>query len=122
MAEGWLHHLAGDRFDAHSAGTHPSRVNPAAIRVMAEKGVDISGHSSKGLDRYVGTDLNAIITVCDNARMACPNFSGQASRIHWSIPDPFHGWTLEENDLDTFRDCRDLIESKVREFIASETG
>src|ERR671937_157293 len=88
MAEGWLRHLAGDRFDACSAGTEATRVRPLAIRAMAEAGIDISRQESKTLDRYLGEPFDAVITVCDPANEACPVFRGAARRLHWRFPDP----------------------------------
>src|SRR5438477_9127839 len=72
MAEGWLRHLAGDRFEAHSAGTEATHVRPQAIQVMAEAGVDISEHQSRTFEAYLGQPWNAVITVCDQAREVCP--------------------------------------------------
>jgi arsenate reductase len=88
MAEGLLRHLAGDRFEAMSAGTEATHVRPLAIRAMAEIGVDISGQESKTLDRYLKEPFDYVITVCDDAHEACPFFPGGQSRLHWSFEDP----------------------------------
>ncbi|MBI4507958.1 MAG: arsenate reductase ArsC, partial [Chloroflexi bacterium] len=88
MAEGWLRHLAGERYEAHSAGTVATAVRPLAIRAMAEVGVDIAEHESKTVDRYVDQPWDAVITVCDEANAACPVFPGGRQRLHWSLPDP----------------------------------
>src|SRR6476659_6506191 len=82
MAEGWLRHLAGNRFDAYSAGTEATVVRPLAITVMAEVGVDISGQRSKTLDAYVNQPWDFVITVCDDANEACPYFPGGKKRLH----------------------------------------
>src|SRR5579883_657399 len=88
MAEGWLRHLAGDRFEAHSAGTEATQVHPLAIRVMAEVGIDISGQHSKTIEEYLGQPFDWVITVCDQAAEACPLFPGGGERLHWSLLDP----------------------------------
>src|SRR5579872_3565200 len=76
MAEGWLRHLAGDRFEVASAGTHPSSVNPLAIEAMRERGIDISSHRSKSVQEFVSQPFDYVITVCDAAAEACPIFPG----------------------------------------------
>jgi arsenate reductase len=86
MAEGWLRHLAADRFESFSAGSRPAGfVHPLAVRAMAEAGVDISGHSSKSLDGFAGREFDLLVTVCDGAREACPVFSGAIQRVHWDL-------------------------------------
>src|SRR5271156_3937032 len=80
MAEGWLRHLAGDKFFAQSAGIAPTRVNPYAIEVMKEAGVDISGQHSKDVATLLGVHFNYLITVCGNARESCPVFPGSSLR------------------------------------------
>src|SRR5688572_2531113 len=84
MAEGLLRHLAGDRFDAYSAGTVATRVRPLAVTAMVELGIDISNQESKTLERYLGEPFDAVITVCDDANEACPTFYGAEQRLHWS--------------------------------------
>lgn len=121
MAEGFLRHLAGDRFAAHSAGTAPTQVNPLAIEVMREKGIDLSAQHSKDVAGYLGRHFPYIITVCDNAREHCPIFPGPALRLHWSLPDPAAAQGTREEQLAVFRQVRDHIERQVREFIAHAT-
>jgi arsenate reductase len=84
MAEGLLRHLAGDRFEVMSAGTEATSVRPEATRAMAELGVDISGQSSKALERYLGETFDYVVTVCDDANETCPVFPGAKNRLHWS--------------------------------------
>ncbi|MDZ7402268.1 MAG: arsenate reductase ArsC [candidate division KSB1 bacterium] len=117
MAEGYLRHLAGDRFEVTSAGLEPSVVNPKAIQVMQEDGVDISSHTSKDVVQFIGQKFDYIITVCDNAREHCPYFPGQAERIHWSFEDPAQAVGSEEEVLDVFRQVRDKIKSTLKQFI-----
>jgi arsenate reductase len=114
MAEGYLRHVAGDRFEVHSAGTEATAVRPEAIAVMAEIGVDISGQTSKTLDRYVDQPWDYVITVCDDANEACPVFPGAQQRSHWSFPDPSKASGSDEERLAVFRDVRDRIVRRVR--------
>ena len=85
MAEGLLRNMAGDLFEVFSAGSHPSRLHPASIIVMAELGIDISNHSADSIDKYLDKDIDIVISVCDNARQVCPVFPGDVKQIHWSI-------------------------------------
>lgn len=117
MAEGYLRHLASDRFDVTSAGLEPSIVNPYAIKVMREDDVDISGHASKDVQQFVGQEYDYIITVCDNAKERCPYFPGTAQRIHWSFKDPAEAKGTEEYVLNVFREVRDKIKSTLLKFI-----
>ncbi|MEJ5368331.1 MAG: arsenate reductase ArsC [Bryobacteraceae bacterium] len=118
MAEGLLRHALGDRFEIHSAGSRPSRVRPEAVAVMKELGIDISGHRSKHLDVFLGTEFRYVITVCDNAAESCPVFPGIAERIHWSFEDPAAVEGDEETRLAAFRRIRDQIAERVRAFAA----
>lgn len=120
MAEGYLRHLAGDRFEVVSAGLEPSVVNPKAIRVMQEDGVDISSHTSKDVEQFVGQKFDFIITVCDNAKERCPFFPGQAERIHWSFEDPAAAKGTEEEVLAVFRGVRDQIKNRIKAFITKK--
>ena len=117
IAEGYLRHLAGDTFDVFSAGLEPSVVNPKAIQVMQEDGVDISSHTSKDAEQFVGQQFDFTITVCDNAKERCPFFPGQAERIHWSFKDPADAVGSEEEVLDEFRNVRDQIKATLKQFI-----
>ena len=114
MAEGLLRHLAGDRFEAMSAGTEATHVRPLAIRAMEEVGIDISGQESKTLDRYLGEPFDYVITVCDDANEACPFFPGARERLHWSFEDPSKAEGSEENRLAVFRSVRDRIRDRVQ--------
>ncbi|MDP6532626.1 MAG: arsenate reductase ArsC [Candidatus Marinimicrobia bacterium] len=118
MAEGLLRDIAGDRFEVFSAGTHPSIVHPNAIAVMEEIGIDISGHSSDGIDGYISAGMDTVITVCDSANQSCPVFPGDINRMHWSISDPFSGWDLNPDQLDSFRECRETIRERIKEYIS----
>lgn len=119
MAEGWLEHLAGDRFLVSSAGTHPSRVHPLAIEVMREVGVDISHHRSKSVETFWGEPFDYVITVCDAAREACPVFPHAGVQLHWSFPDPATGEGTLDEQLARFRSVRDAIRRQIEEFLHS---
>jgi arsenate reductase len=114
MAEGMLRHLAGDRFEPHSAGTEATHVRPLAIRAMDEIGIDISGQESKTLERYLDESFDYVITVCDDANEACPFFPGAANRLHWSLEDPSRARGSEEEQLAVFRSVRDRIKDRVQ--------
>src|SRR5215218_7067324 len=88
MAEGLLRAMAGDRFDVASAGTEATHVRPLAAKAMAEIGIDVTGHTSKTLDRFIDQPWDFVITVCDSANESCPVFPAAAARLHWSFPDP----------------------------------
>ena len=114
MAEGLLRHLAGDRFEAHSAGTEATQVRPLAIRAMDEIGVNISGQESKTLERYLREPFDHVITVCDDANEACPFFPGAENRLHWSFEDPSRAEGTEEERMAVFRLVRDRIRDRVQ--------
>jgi arsenate reductase (thioredoxin) len=122
MAEGLLRHLAGDRFEAYSAGTEATHVRPLAIRAMNEIGVDISGQESKTLERYLGEPFEYVITVCDDANEACPFFPGATNRLHWSLPDPSAAEGTEEERLKVFRSVRDGIRDRVQAELVDGRG
>jgi arsenate reductase (thioredoxin) len=122
MAEGLLRHLAGDRFEAHSAGTEATHVRPLAIRAMDEIGVDISGQESKTLERYLGVPFDYVITVCDDANEACPFFPGATNRLHWSLPDPSAAKGTEEERLEVFRSVRDALRDRVQAELVDGRG
>ncbi len=114
MAEGLLRHVAGDRFEAISAGTEATRVRPLAVRAMEEMGIDITGQESKTLDRYLEESFDYVITVCDDAKEACPFFPGAANRLHWSLEDPSRVEGSEEERLAVFRLVRDRIRERIK--------
>ena len=118
IAEGLLRDMAGDRFDVFSCGTHPSIVHPNAIAVMTEWSIDISHHTSDGFDDYLEMGINVVITVCDHAKKLCPNFPGDVQRVHWSIDDPFRGWSSEL--LENFRETRQELKERLEKFIADK--
>jgi len=120
MAEGWLRHLAGDRFEVVSAGTHPVGLNPYAVTVMAEAQVDISNHMSERLEPYLDQSFDYVITVCDRAQETCPVFPSASSMLHWNFEDPARAKGTYEQQLIVFRRIRDEIAERIRSFIQDE--
>lgn len=114
MAEGVLKHYGKKRYEVFSAGTMPSGLNPSAVKVMKEIGIDISKHRSKYVGDLKVKDFDYIITVCDNAKETCPFIPGNAKRLHWEFPDPPHGREVTEEVLDEFRTVRDMIHEKFK--------
>ena len=117
MAEGWLRHLAGDRFEVASAGTHPDDLNPMAVEVMKEVGIDLSGNRSKGLDEFKDHSFNFVITVCDQAKESCPVFPHTLSLLHWSFEDPASVKGTKEERLKVYRRIRDQIARHIEQFV-----
>jgi len=114
MAEGLLRHMAGDRFEAMSAGIEATHVRALAVQAMEEIGVDISGQESKTPTRYLQEPFDYVITVCDDANEACPFFPGAGNRLHWSFEDPSRAEGSEEERLAVFRSVRDRIRDRVQ--------
>ena len=117
MAEGFLNHLGTDEFQAYSAGVNPGRVHPLSIKVMQEKGIDISMQVSKSLKQFIKQDFDYVVTVCDNARQSCPVFAGKYEKIHWNLDDPAKMSGSEEDKLKVFRQVRDIIETNIELFL-----
>jgi len=109
MAEAYLRQYHGEVAEIYSAGVEAHGVNPRAVLVMAEDGVDIASHTSNLVDEYLGIEFDHIITVCDHAREVCPWIPGNAARHHQNFPDPAKATGTEEEILDSFRHTRDLI-------------
>mgnify|MGYP001973006999 FL=1 len=120
MAEGLMKDSAGENFDVLSAGTHPSKVHPAAIKVMKEWGIDIQNQKSESVNNYLEQNIEIIITVCEKANQVCPNFPNGRTRIHWNIKDPFHSWDSEERDLAPYRIARNEIKKKINNLLIVE--
>lgn len=118
MAEAWLRHLAGDRYDVDSAGIEPSSINPLTIKVMSEAGVSLEGQYSKPLSLYYGKkEFDFVITVCDSANEKCPFFPGKTTRIHWSLEDPAAEKGSEDVRIKKFEKVRDQIRKKIETWI-----
>jgi len=117
MAEGFLRAMAGDRFEAQSAGTEKTSVNPLAIRVMAERGIDLGGHTSKVYDGLMQERWDYLVTVCDDANERCPFVPGSVKRLHWSFEDPSRARGTEQERLRVFRRVRDQIAQRLAEWL-----
>jgi arsenate reductase len=119
MAEGLGRMLLGDRVSVQSAGSAPSQVNPCAVEVMAELGVDLSAHRSKSVESIDPATVHTVITLC--AEEVCPAFLGQARRLHWPVPDPASDDASLSRDelLARFRAARDTIRQKLEDWDAS---
>ena len=120
MAEGLLRHMAGEKFEVYSAGSHPSRLHPASVAVMAEWNIDITHHTSEPINDYLETGIDIVITVCDNAKQICPTFPGNVKRIHWGLDDPYHGWGAEPEDLLPYRETRDELKDRIKVFLTEQ--
>lgn len=118
MAEGLLRHLAKDKYDVYSGGIEEAKIRPQAIQAMSEIGIDISGQTSKTVERYLNEEFDEVITVCDSADQACPFFPNAKNRRHWDFPDPEKVKGSEKEILQAFRDSRDSIKAKIeKEFV-----
>ena len=117
MAEGFLRAMAGDRFEAGSAGTEKTSVNPLAIRVMAERDIDLGGHTSKAYADVALRSWDYLITVCDDANERCPWVPGSVKRLHWSFPDPSRATGSEEERLAVFRRVREQIQERLTDWL-----
>jgi arsenate reductase (thioredoxin) len=126
MAEGFFRHYLNQRglkraaAFVRSAGLETHGLNPKAIRVMSEIGIDISGHTSNDLQEYLGDSFDYVITVCDNAAKNCPIFPGKGRRLHWPFDDPAGATGKEDEILDEFRRIRDQILQRVRSWLDGE--
>ena len=117
IAEGYLRHYAGNKATIYSAGVETHGVNPKAIQIMAEDGIDISAHTSNNVDEYVTIPFDFVITVCDNAKERCPYFPTQAQRFHQNFPDPAKATGSPEEIMDEFRTVRDMIKAYSADFV-----
>ena len=116
MAEGLTRYLKGDLYNVYSAGIETHGLNPNAVKVMAEIGIDISSHKSQHIDEFKDIHLDIVVTVCDNAHESCPLFSENAKILHYSFEDPprlAKSAKSEEEILDCFRKVRDDIKEMI---------
>lgn len=125
MAEGWARHLKGDVLEAYSAGIETHGLNPIAVKVMAEAGVDISGQRSKLVEEVLAVPFDHVVTVCDHASEHCPLFPGRAKVVHVGFDDPpklAQGAKTEEEALAPYRRVRDEIRAFVETLPESLKG
>ena len=118
IAEGYLRHFAGETAEIYSAGIETHGVNPRAISIMKEDGIDISKHTSNNIDEYLDIDFDFVITVCDNAKEHCPIFPTKAKKFHHNFPDPSKSKGTEEEVLEEFRRVRQMIKSYSQQFVS----
>ena len=112
MAEGWARELLGDVMTVQSAGSRPGQVNPYAVEVMKEVGIELSAHQSKSVEGIDPASVDTVITLC--AEEVCPVFLGKATRLHWAIPDPASQAPLSrELLLERFRSARDELKARL---------
>ncbi len=117
MAEGLLRHVAGDRYEVHSAGIEAGSLRPEAIEVMREIGIDIADQRSKRVDVFAGQPFDLVITTCHEAREACPLFTGAKRMLHWPFPDSA---AVSEGDdhFKAFREVRDGLRAQITALVA----
>ena len=108
--------------EAASAGTNPVGLNPSAVAVMQEVGIDISSHTSKHVDPLVDKPFSDVVTVCDSARESCPTFPSETNKLHWILEDPAQAEGSEEERMAVFRRVRDQIDTLVGDFVRSRTS
>ena len=119
IAEGYLRYFAGNKAHIYSAGIETHGVNPRAISIMKEDGIDISNHTSNNIDEYMDIDFDLVITVCDNARESCPYFPAKGIKLHQNFPDPAKAIGTEEEIIQEFRKVREMIKEYTKK-IASD--
>lgn len=117
MAEALINHYLGDRFEAFSAGTKATQVNPLASLVLAELGIDSSGHYSKTINQFDGQTFDYVVTLCDSANQQCPIFFGGVKRVHIAFDDPSRLKGSPEKVLPEFRRVRDEILIKLSDYL-----
>jgi len=122
MAEGLVNHDLAGQVQAFSAGVRPSRVNPRAIQVMAELGIDISHHRSKSVDDLAEKPFDLVITVCDQAQEQCPLFPGETEVLHVGFPDPGRATGTEEEIMVAFRQVRDEMREQLIPLLQQKLG
>lgn len=118
MAEGYLKYFARDKAAIFSAGIEVHGVNPHAIAIMKEDGIDISKHTSNNIDEYRNINFDFIITVCDNAKEHCPFFPSNAKKYHYNFPDPAQAKGSGDEIQEQFRAIRQMIKNYCRQFVA----
>ena len=121
IAHGYLQHFAGTKAVVYSAGIEAHGVNPKALEIMAEDGIDISHHTSNLVDEYIDIPFDYVITVCDNANERCPYFPGKTHRLHHNFTDPAKATGTPEEVKAVFRQVRDEVKEYCKTFIVEHT-
>jgi len=117
IAEGYLRHFANGNAQIYSAGIETHGVNPKAIKVMHESGIDISSHTSNNINEYMDIDFDFVITVCDNAKESCPYFPTKAKKFHYNFPDPAKATGTEDEIMERFKMVSEMIKSYCFDFV-----
>lgn len=117
MAEGFARYYGGDRLEVYSAGISPAGVNSKAVAVMKEAGIDISGQTSKAIDKEIVAQADFIITLCGDARESCPVVPGKVQKRHWLLEDPARAEGTDAEIMEKFRAVRDQISKFVQDII-----
>ena len=117
IAEGYLQYFAGSKAKVYNAGIETHGVNPKAISIMKEDGIDISSHTSNNINEYLNIDFDFVITVCDNAKENCPYFPTKAKKFHHNFPDPAKTVGTDEEITTQFRIVRKTIKTYCETFI-----
>ena len=113
MAEALLEHHSDHAIQARSAGSHPKSLHPNAVRVMAERGIDISGNTTKHLRSHIRSRFDYVVTLCDKVREVCPEFPHDPATIHWSMPDPAAAASNDEETYPAFQQTAAELETRV---------
>lgn len=118
IAEGYMRFFAGNKAEVYSAGVETHGVNPKAVSIMKEDGIDISNHTSNHIDEYAHIDFDFVITVCDNAKERCPFFPTKAIKFHYNFPDPAKATGTDSEIMEQFKNVRELIKDYCKNFVA----
>jgi arsenate reductase len=118
MAEALLRRHGGDRFEVHSAGTEPRGINPLTVRILEESGIDASWARSRSVAEYLGQPFDYVITVCDQARQACPVFPGVHESLHWGYEDPADATGTDDERMVVFRRVFTQLRERIQQFVA----
>lgn len=120
LLQGYLQQALGERATVYSAGIETHGLNPRAVRVMAEDGVDISHHTSNHVDEYAAVPFDYVLTVCDHANEVCPIFPSSAKKLHHNFPDPAKATGSEEEVMNQFRDVRNQVKAYAHDFVQAQ--
>ena len=120
LLHGYLEQLLGDRAVVYSAGIETHGLNPRAVRVMAEDGVDIAHHTSNHVDEYAAVPFDYVLTVCDHANEVCPIFPSTAKKLHHNFPDPAKATGTDEEIMQQFRAVRDQVKAYAQDFVRAQ--
>ncbi|MBJ6110788.1 arsenate reductase ArsC [Hymenobacter sp. BT523] len=120
LLHGYLEQLLGERAAVYSAGVEVHGLNPRAVRVMAEDGVDISAHTSNHVDEYAHVPFDYVLTVCDHANEVCPVFPSSARKLHHNFPDPAKATGSEEEIMEQFRAVREQVKAYAHDFVRAQ--